>query len=168
MSGDEEERGGDAAAAEECAAAAPSEEHGAAPPSEEHGAAPPSEEHGAAAHPESNFVWFGTKSGTKREAPAWLPAGTAIPLTSGETPFQTKARENFAASKSRDVSTVSVREVMESHEGVQAWAFLGIDCSSSGNLNRSLARELEKPVNAHVAKYVRFLPPSLAEKFRMA
>jgi hypothetical protein len=114
------------------------------------------------------MLWFGAASSKRDGALAWLPAGTATPLTSAETPFQTKARENFAASKNRDVSTVSLRDVMESTEGVQGWAFVGVDVSSSGNLNRAMARELEKPQHAHVAKFVKYLPPHIAEKFRMA
>jgi hypothetical protein len=181
MSGDEraEEKRGAEAPMEECGAESAAD-GGEAPPSEKHAA-----EAGEAAEGEGeelfgqavprqptarsgNLLWFGTASSKRDGALAWLPAGTATPLTSAETPFQTKARENFAASKNRDVSTVSLRDVMESTEGVQGWAFVGVDVSSSGNLNRAMARELEKPQHAHVAKFVKYLPPHIAEKFRMA
>jgi hypothetical protein len=99
--------------------------------------------------------------------PPWIPHGTAAPLDSMETPFQTQARENYAKEHDVDVATVSVRTVMESECGLQAYAFKHIDVSAQGNLGRALSRELQKPEHEALAKTVKYLPPTIAEKFRM-
>ena len=67
-----------------------------------------------------------------------------------------------------DSKQVTLRMLEESAEGLQGWAYKGMDMGSRGPIGQALSKVLKKPENHAIAQVFKYIPWQLQEKFRMS
>jgi hypothetical protein len=82
--------------------------------------------------------------------------------------FIERAFQQYAIAHNVEVTDVTHKILNESKEGVEGWAFRGIDTGSQGALRQSLRAFLKKPENAKHQETYKYLSAELQLKFALA
>lgn len=96
------------------------------------------------------------------------PAAIESSVPSFARDFLSRAVSNYAAHHELDENGVTLRMLQEDAEGVQGWAYKGVDLAAGGTIGASCRKALQHPDNSEYAMWYKHMPLSCQKKFIMS